>query len=387
MQVPFKNYKNILMATRAKDWRFSFIPQIFGNLYLWLLLFNIEFSLQALLLLLLSLITSFGFAALGYFINEYFDQADDAKAGKINKLKFIPRLHQIKLLVIIALATFIPWIILPFDKISGILVTAQIALFFLYASPPIRFKNNSYISGIIDALYAYIIPLLLSYYTYYLYSGSISINFPFLACYGVLLFIAGYRNIIIHYINDIFKDKKAGLITLPRAIGVQKTNTLLIYLLLIETILILLQIVIVASEILLLWLLLIPILFLIYKAFKQAQKLPNHIIVNKPIRHAPDLYYQVYAPALILGALVLYNFVWIVLVPIHIALFIPLFRLHPIISWFQRINFKRYYICVKQIISWGVNYTIFFMFILIGVNLKKRQLSALGYIKYKLNLK
>ena len=178
-------------------------------------------------------------------------------------------------------------------------------MFFLYASPPIRFKNNSYISGIIDALYAYIIPLLLSYYTYYLYSGSISINFPFLACYGVLLFIAGYRNIIIHYINDIFKDKKAGLITLPRAIGVQKTNTLLIYLLLIETILILLQIVIVASEILLLWLLLIPILFLIYKAFKQAQKLPNHIIVNKPIRHAPDLYYQVYAPALILGALVL----------------------------------------------------------------------------------
>ncbi len=387
MQVSFKNYKNILMATRAKDWRFSFIPQIFGNLYLWLLLFNIEFGLQALLLLLLSLITSFGFAALGYFINEYFDQEDDAKAGKINKLKFIPRLHQIKLLVIIALATFTPWIILPFDKISGILVTAQIALFFLYASPPFRFKNNSYLSGIIDALYAYIIPLLLSYYTYYLYSGSISINFPFLACYGVLLFIAGYRNIIIHYINDIFKDKKAGLITLPRAIGVQKTNTLLIYLLLIETILILLQIVIVASEILLLWLLLIPILFLIYKAFKQAQKLPNHIIVNKPIRHAPDLYYQVYAPALVLGALVLYNFVWVVLVPIHIALFIPLFRLHPIISWFQRINFKRYYICVKQIISWGVNYAIFFMFILIGVNLKKRQLSALGYIKYKLNLK
>ena len=103
MQLFNKNFKNILLATRAKDWRFSFIPQIFGNIYLWLLLFKIDFGIKGLILLLLSLITSFGFAALGYLINEYFDQEDDAKAGKINKLKFIPKLYLIKLIIIILL--------------------------------------------------------------------------------------------------------------------------------------------------------------------------------------------------------------------------------------------------------------------------------------------
>jgi len=387
MQLFNKNFKNILLATRAKDWRFSFIPQIFGNLYLWLLLFKIDFGIKGLILLLLSLITSFGFAALGYLINEYFDQEDDAKAGKINKLKFIPKLYLIKLIIIILLATFTPWIILPFDEISGVLVTTQIALFFLYASPPFRFKKNSYLSGITDALYAYIIPLLLSYYTYYLYSGSASINFHYIVCYSILLYIAGYRNIIIHYINDIFKDKKAGLITMPRAIGVNNTNNLLISLLFIEFVLLIITVVIISKEIFLLWFLLLPILFLVYKAISQAQKLPDKIIVNKPIRHAPDLYYQVYAPAIILAVLIWYDFKWALLVPIHIALFIPLYRLHPFISWFKRINFKLYYIWTRQIISWVVNYTLFFMFILFGVNLKKRQLSALGYIKYKLNLK
>lgn len=387
MQLSTPKYKNILLATRANDWRFSFIPQIFGNLYLWLLLFKIEFSIRALSLLLLSLITSFGFAALGYFINEYFDQDDDTNAGKINKLKFITKSHQIMLFSVIAFATFIPWLILPFNKISGGLVITQIVLFILYASPPFRFKKNSYLSGVLDALYAYIIPLLLSYYTYYLYSGSASINFPFIICYGALLFIAGYRNIIIHYVNDIFKDKKSGLITMPRTIGVNNTNNLLIILLLIELVLLLTTVIVVSNEIISLWILLLPILFLVYKAISQAKKLPDNIIVNKPIRHAPDLYYQVYAPAIILAVLTWYNFKWALLVPIHIALFIPLYRLHPFISWFKRINFKLYYIWTKQIISWVVNYTLFFMFILIGVNLKKRQLSALGYIKYKLNLK
>ena len=387
MQLSIKNYKNILIATRAQDWRFSFIPQIFGNLYLWLLLFKIGFSIGALSLLLLSLITSFGFASLGYFINEYFDQEDDSKAGKINKLKFVGKSNQFILLVVIVLATFTPWLVLPFNKISGALVTAQIALFLLYASTPFRLKKNSYLSGIIDALYAYIVPLILSYYTYYLYSGSLSFNIPFLICYSALLFVAGYRNIIIHYINDIFKDKKVGLITMPRVIGVNKTNTLLITLLLIELALLLTTIVIIGNQIVPLWLLLLPILFLVNRAIKQVQKLPDNIIVNKPIRHAPDLYYQVYGPAIILAVLVWYDFKWVLLVPIHITLFIPLFRLHPLISWYKRINFKLYYIWTRQLISWVINYTIFFMFLLIGVNLKKRQLSALGYIKYKLNLK
>ena len=100
MQFTLQKYRILLLATRAKDWRFSFIPQIFGNLYLWLILFDIPFSISSVLLLILSLITSFGFAALGYFINEFFDKEDDENSNKVNKLKLVSSVNQFWLFVL-----------------------------------------------------------------------------------------------------------------------------------------------------------------------------------------------------------------------------------------------------------------------------------------------
>jgi 4-hydroxybenzoate polyprenyltransferase len=394
MQYSFQKYRSLLLATRAKDWRFSFIPQIFGNLYLWLILFDIPFSTSTVLLLILSLLTSFGFAALGYFINEFFDKEDDENSNKINKLKLVSSINQFWLFVLILLFTFLPWFFLPFNNISVILILTQIALFILYCVPPIRFKKNAYLAVILDALYAYTIPLLLSYYTYFLFAGSKTIYVSFLFAYSFLLFIVGLRNIIIHYINDIFKDKLSGTKTLPRIIGVLKTNALLKFLLYSELFLCTYVILLVAIKQKILYLLFIGVLYLVYKAIIQSKNPKDNIIVNRPIRHIPDLYYQVYAPAIILFALVLHNLNWLILLPVHIALFVPFFRLQPIISLLQRISFKLYniskllyYIVIRQLLSRIVNYTIFFLFLLIGVNLKTRKTSALGYFKMKLNIK
>ncbi len=264
----------------------------------------------------------------------------------------------------------------------------------MYCVPPIRFKKNAYLAVVIDALYAYTIPLLLSYYTYFLFAGSNTIYFSFLIAYSFLLFIVGFRNIIIHYINDIFKDKLSGTKTLPRIIGVRKTNALLKISLYSELFLCTYVILLVAEKQKTLLLLFIVVFYLIYKLIKQSRNLKDNIIVNRPIRHIPDLYYQVYAPAIILFALVLNNINWIFLLPIHIALFVPFFRLQPIISWLYIISFKLYniskllyYIVIRQLLSWIVNYTIFFLFLLIGVNLKIRKTSALGYFKTKLRTK
>jgi 4-hydroxybenzoate polyprenyltransferase len=394
MQFTLQKYRILLLATRAKDWRFSFIPQIFGNLYLWLILFDIPFSISSVLLLILSLITSFGFAALGYFINEFFDKEDDENSNKVNKLKLVSSVNQFWLFVSILLFTFLPWLYLPFNNISIVLISTQITLFILYCVPPIRFKKNAYLAVILDALYAYTIPLLLSYYTYFLFAGSNTIYFSFLIAYSFLLFIVGFRNIIIHYINDIFKDKLSGTKTLPRIIGVRKTNALLKISLYSELFLCTYVILLVAEKQKTLLLLFIVVFYLIYKLIKQSRNLKDNIIVNRPIRHIPDLYYQVYAPAIILFALVLNNINWIFLLPIHIALFVPFFRLQPIISWLYIISFKLYniskllyYIVIRQLLSWIVNYTIFFLFLLIGVNLKIRKTSALGYFKTKLRTK
>jgi 4-hydroxybenzoate polyprenyltransferase len=150
MQKKIAILKNTINLTRAKDWRLSFIPLIFGNLYLWLILFKISFDFKLLWILFLSLTTSFGFAALGYFINEYFDKKDDFVAGKTNKLEMLNANKQIILLVSILLFTFIPWIFLPFNKISISLITIQILLFIIYAAHPFRLKKNKYFMVIVN---------------------------------------------------------------------------------------------------------------------------------------------------------------------------------------------------------------------------------------------
>jgi 4-hydroxybenzoate polyprenyltransferase len=381
--------KNTINLTRAKDWRQSFIPLIFGNLYLWLILFKISFNFKILWILFLSLTTSFGFAALGYFINEFFDKEDDFVAEKINKLQILDAYKQIILFVCILLFTFIPWVFLPFNKISIVLITIQVLLFIIYASYPFRLKKNKYLSGIIDSMYAYTIPLLLSYYTFYLVSRSDSFNPLILFTYSLLLLITGYRNITIHYINDIFKDKRVGLITLPRHIGVKKTDSLLKICLLLEAIILFVFIMLIGKNYSGFYLLLFPFSYKLYKGFSQYFTLKNKNIVTNYIRHIPDAYFQYYFPISILLLLIISNFRWAILLPIHLILFVPNFRFQPLISLWHRIHFRLYfnyiyYGYIRKTISWIINYSIYFLFLLFKVDLKKRNISAINYLKQKI---
>ena len=389
MQKRIAILKNTINLTRAKDWRLSFIPLIFGNLYLWLILFKISFDFKILWILFLSLTTSFGFAALGYFINEFFDKEDDFIAGKINKLQILDAYKQIILFVCILLFTFIPWAFLPFNKISIVLITIQVLLFIIYASYPFRLKINKYLSGIIDSMYAYTIPLLLSYYTFYLVSRSDSFNPLILFTYSLLLLITGYRNITIHYINDIFKDKRVGLVTLPRHIGVKKTDSLLKICLLLEAIILFVFIMLIGQNYTGFYLLLFPFAYKLYKGFSQYLILKNKYIVTNFIRHIPDAYFQYYFPISILLLLIISNIRWAILLPIHLILFVPNFRFQPLISLWHRIHFRLYfnyiyYSYIRKIISWIINYSIFFLFLLFKVDLKKRNISAINYLKQKI---
>jgi 4-hydroxybenzoate polyprenyltransferase len=394
MQKRIDNIKRVISLTRAKDWRLSFIPLIFGNLYLWLILFKISFDFKILLILFLSLTTSFGFAAMGYFINEFFDKKDDMIAGKINKLQLLNFNKQIILFASILLITFIPWVYIPNNGISIALILLQIVFFIIYAAPPFRLKNNCYFSGFIDSMYAYTIPLLLSYYTFFLVSGNSSFSWDIILTYSLLLFITGYRNITIHYINDIFKDKRVGLITLPRHIGIKRTDILLKICLILEAILLFIFILLIGHKQNITYLLIFPFGYIVYKGLNQYFTLKNKIIITDSIRHLPDNFFQYFFPISILVLLIFYNSFWIVFLPIHLFLFVPFFRYQPIISLWNRIHFKHYYYYiyhhyiqyVRMVLSWILNYSIYFLFLIIGVDLKKRNISAITYIKQKIKL-
>jgi 4-hydroxybenzoate polyprenyltransferase len=389
MQKKIAILKNTINLTRAKDWRLSFIPLIFGNLYLWLILFKISFDFKLLWILFLSLTTSFGFAALGYFINEYFDKKDDFVAGKTNKLEMLNANKQIILLVSILLFTFIPWIFLPFNKISISLITIQILLFIIYAAHPFRLKKNKYLSGIIDSMYGYTIPLVLSYYTFYLVSRSDYFYPVILFTYSLLLLITGYRNITIHYINDIFKDKRVGLITLPRHIGIKKTDLLLKICLLFEAIILFIFIISLGQIQTSFYLLFFPFIYTLYKGLFQYFTLKNKYIVSNFIRHIPDTFFQYYFPICVLLLLIVTNLRWAILLPIHLILFVPYFRFQPLVSLWKRIHFRLYfnhiyYSYIRKTISRLINYSIYFLFLFFKVDLKKRNISAITYLKLKI---
>jgi 1,4-dihydroxy-2-naphthoate octaprenyltransferase len=369
-----ERYKVFLTATRPGDWRFSFIPFIFGNLYLWMIMLDIAFSLQSLILLLLSLTTSFGFAALGYFINEFFDIKDDAIAGKINKILLLSPLKQLILFLGIVAFTFLPWLWLPFNKFSILLIVLQLLSFVFYSVPPFRLKKSALVSGFLDASYAYILPMLLSYYTFALFAENAQ-YFSIIAFYGFFLFIIGFRNITIHHINDIFRDKKSGIITLPRLLGVQNTNLLLWCFLIAELLLLIVFCILLIRVHIGFMLLLLPYFFVVYKTYSLAPD--DKVIVFHPVRQSPDIFYQLWFPIISLCILVSSDFYFVVILPLHAFLFID-----P--QYFEKL--KDYLVLIwadyiRYVISFLINYVIHGLFLLVGINLKKENLSAIEYLK------
>jgi hypothetical protein len=382
--------KSIFKITRSNDWRYSFIPQIFGTLYLWIYIFQISFSIITIKLLFLSLTTSFGFAALGYIINEFFDQKDDFIAGKRNKLKTLSSQKLVLLIFGILIAAFLPWISLPTKSFTIWLIGIQICLFILYAVPPFRLKNNFIFAPIIDSLYAYVLPLILSCYTFYLYNLQTEQPIFFLLVMTFLFFIAGYRNIILHFITDFYTDQKLGKKTLPQIRGIRSSLHFLIKLVYIEYCLIffLLLLLFIFSNKNYLFKVSIPLVLLI-QYFSYNKK--SSISVREFIK-LPNTLYQFYFPFICLLNLMFIDQLWVIWFPFHLILLVPYFRFQPLINLWNRIHFKHYYYYIyhhyiqhiRMVLSWLLNYSIYFLFLLFRIDLKKKNISAITYIKKKI---
>ena len=348
-------------------------------LYLWIFLFKIYFSPHTLFQLFLSFLTSIGFAALGYFINEFFDKADDKLAGKANKLETLSNTQSGVLILVILCCTIIPWFGLPTNVQTICLIAFQISLFLFYASPPLRLKNNPVLAPIIDALYAYVSPLLLSAHTFFLISSQTEKPIKLIFFISVLFFIAGYRNIIIHYLNDFEPDNRLDKKTLVKVLGVSTSKTLVKTIAYIEYLLILSLVLVILINgpdyFIFKFSIFIGLVIQLMVQIFSPQK------TSKTISELPNTLYQFYFPLLSLILIIWGDTRWAFWFPFHLSLLIPYAKYKPIISWWQRINFRKGYIAIKQVLSWIVNYAIFFSFFLIGVNLRKNKMSAKTYLK------
>ncbi len=365
--------------TRAQDWRLSFVPLIMAYVYLWISIHQVAFSWYHLLVFILSITTTVGFAALGYFINEFFDKKQDLAAHKINKLALLPPATTIGLFLVILLLTFGPWLLLPRDNTSYILIAVELALFLLYSLPGIRLKSSAIFSGIVDAMYAYLIPGFLSYHTFHLIALEAETE-VYIPWFFVFLFIIGYRNIFIHQLKDILPDIRSKTNSLPQRLGINKSNAFLKTIVILELVLLLTSAIELAlhQNLHLAWVLGILIYLFYYRTQIKLIIQSKNIISSLQLTNFLNQLYQVWLPLYALLILTISDWRWICIVPIHLLLFIK--RKYLSDTYFKA-NQLIWHQSLKPLASILINYPIYIMFRLIGVNLKKENKSALQYIK------
>ncbi len=371
--------KKIAHISRANDWKGSFVPFVMGFVYLWLFMFQLKPTKQTGYLCLFSLLTTIGFASFGYLINEFFDQDEDKKAGKLNRFETIGVGLSSILFITSILLTFLPWIYLPSNKWSWVLICFEIGSFLLYSIPPFRLKRFPLISCVFDASYAYLIPIVLSMYTFSIYAEK-SLFKSHLIWLAIPAFFIGFRNIILHQIKDVIGDFHAQRKTLPMLFGKHELFNLLSISLFFEV-----------FSFFVLFESLFPDfhlggMYIVYFSIKSIFFFKSEELKTSKNEFGffglADRFYQIWLPTILLTSLTVKDASWSFLWSLQLFLLVLNFNTHIVNGKFL-VVLKMIKEMIKMGASFFVNYSIYYLFLLFGVNLKKREISAWQYISRK----
>jgi hypothetical protein len=152
-----------------------------------------------------SLISSYILTGVSAFlVNDYYDKEVDQKAGKLNLTDAIsPYLVGCAILISFALS------FLLINRIShnaSLLLLVQFAALFAYSHPIIRLKTKPILGIITDSAYAYLIPVLLLFVVF-----DIKVSDPKSFAFLLFNFCLGIRDILLHQKNDQSNDIKSGI--------------------------------------------------------------------------------------------------------------------------------------------------------------------------------
>ncbi|HKK76323.1 MAG TPA: glycosyltransferase [Saprospiraceae bacterium] len=202
----FKQY------TRLPEWWQAKAGNLLGILYLVILVEDIPF-LTALYYMGPAILTIVGIGGFGHFVNDWLDIEADLMAGKPNRVNDLSTWQRWALLTILLSVALFPWLVLPYDAVSCLLISAELLLLTLYALPPVRLKERPWLGIITDGLYAYAVPAVLAAYTFSLVAGS-DPNLLLLSLIFSWQLSLGIHNIMIHQIADFENDQRTQTNTL-----------------------------------------------------------------------------------------------------------------------------------------------------------------------------
>lgn len=203
-----------------------------GAVYLMLLLKGVILSTILLFYLLSITCTNIGFAAIGYWINDFFDRKKDSRSNKPNIFNNTSSSNVSLFIVGTISFALVPWIWLPSSKFVFYLLALEMLLFIMYAAPPLRLKERGWLGVFVDSIYASVLPAFILLLTIRQAIGEIEeITLWEIALY-LLLFISGLRKILIHQIEDIDADNLSATPTLAVRYGAKRTNTIVTHVIL-----------------------------------------------------------------------------------------------------------------------------------------------------------
>ena len=208
---------------KAEKWWNDKAPPVLGVAYYLLATSAQIISFGRCLLAILAFITAFiGVAGFGHVLNDLGDIAIDRAAGKANTMQERKRVHIALLIVALLAMAWLPWLILPANRWNLMFMGVQLLLLTMYAAPP-RLKTRP-ISGVLtDALYAYPVPMLITWTTWSHLGGPAKPQSLVLAALIPWSLLTGLKGILVHQVVDAANDGQAGLSTFATRYGRTRT--------------------------------------------------------------------------------------------------------------------------------------------------------------------
>lgn len=200
-------FKHIRIAT----WWFK-LPPFLVLIYLYFIKENIHDFRQEILLILFLLSGIITIAIFASLINNYYDQEDDAIAGKENKMTNLSKTQQYLTLGSIVLAgIFYSLFIFP-NLYALVFYWLSWFCFYIYSCKQFRLKEKRYLGIIFDGLGSQFFPTLFIFS--FLYKGDIENQLIWIISGSLwMTFAFGMRSLIIHQYDDYENDVKAGVST------------------------------------------------------------------------------------------------------------------------------------------------------------------------------
>jgi len=205
---------------KAEKWWDDKAPPVLGLAYYLLATSAQVVSLGRSLLAMLAFITSFiGVAGFGHVLNDLGDIDVDRAVGKLNTMQGRRRLHAALLIVALLAMAWLPWLILPANRWNLSFIGFQFLLLTLYAAPPMRLKARPVFGVLTDALYAYTVPMLITWTTWIHLGGPAKPQPLLLAGLIPWSLCAGIKGILAHQDVDAANDAASGLNTFVTQYG------------------------------------------------------------------------------------------------------------------------------------------------------------------------